>query len=267
VSKVRIPAEIEEALWTVAESNDPRAIDEFGKRYPAYKEALIDRIQMVRRLRSSRPLGEAPAMKFRPAPAPTPRRWPALALGGLLFAGLAWGTVSNWPAPRKQPDSPVQSSSVAGPTSEPTTDGRGSPLALAPGDHKVESGPSHEDVGKPETVAAPSDPFERPVTVDHGKVKLTALLREIGMQAKLKLEVAPGLEDVEIEAHYAATPAKDVLRDLGDNFGFTVMVQEGSHALVIPALDERSGPTGGAVPSGQGSGPVRKLVPNDSERR
>ncbi|MBS1714434.1 MAG: hypothetical protein JST30_08880 [Armatimonadetes bacterium] len=266
MSAVRIPPEIDDALWSVAESSDPRAIEEFGNRYPAYKAALVERVRLVRRLRSSRPAGEVPPMRFRPIPARTSKRWPVFAVGGLMFATLAWGTVAKLSAPAHGPSVESTAAATGLPSNGPTKDGRSTPLSLAPGDKKVEQAP---DLADREPVQPPmaEDPFERTVTLDHEKVRLTSLLKEIAGQAKLKLEVAPGLEDVEVEARYASMPAKDVLRDLGDNFGFTVMVQEGAHALVIPALDERSRQNGGSVPSGQGSGPTIKLMPHDGKGR
>ena len=263
MSKTRIPPEIEEALWTVAESNDPRAVEEFGARYPAFRQELVQRIQMVRRLRASRPSSEAPAMRFRPAPMRASRRWPAFALGGLLFASLAWGAVSITSGGRATTHRPQTEEAVTALQDTAPERGRTSGLSLAPGDKTQQAVPDAPQTKVQEVPEAPAaDPFERPVSVDFERTRLTAVLREIGRQAKLRLEIAPGLEDIEVQARYAHMSAKEALRDLGDNFGFTVVVQEGEHALVIPALDDRERPTGGSVPPGAGSGPATKLVPN-----
>jgi hypothetical protein len=47
-----IPKEIDELMWTLAENNDPAAIDDFGIRYPSLREEMLKRMRTIRALKS-----------------------------------------------------------------------------------------------------------------------------------------------------------------------------------------------------------------------
>ena len=54
---MRIPREIDELMWEVAEHNDQKMIDDFGSPYPDYRVELSKRIKIVTDLKGSRPSG------------------------------------------------------------------------------------------------------------------------------------------------------------------------------------------------------------------
>lgn len=251
----KIPAEIDNLMWAAAESGDPRAVDEFGQRYPAYRSELVKRVAMVRSLRTARPWVDAPP--FRPSAHVQhrqPRRsWALVAAGGLAFATVAFASIATWQRtfPATHRTAMVEPIAVSKPDL---------PHAKAVQPHES-TGEMHvvpKDVPNdvptnPEPIVAIA-PFERPVTVSHERVSLVGLMRELALQARVKLIVAPGFQDQMVEARYAGVPFLQAMQDLGQNFGFTPMVQGDNEILAIPALDPSKPPV--TVPQGSYSEPL-----------
>lgn len=80
-------------------------------------------------------------------------------------------------------------------------------------------------------------PFDRPVSIMSSQTTLKAALRDVADQAGISLDVAPGLEDMDITANYNQVKAQVVLEDLGRTCGFTVLIQTETLALLIPARE------------------------------
>lgn len=240
---MKIPAELDELMWTLAEVDDPAAIDEFGERHPELRGELVKRLQMVRGLRGARPRHPlaSPDVAFRPsanAPryAPTPR-WlaPAAAvfvLGSVVFATVAVTTYIN----RQNQTARTQPSEPANPTdtnSAVTSSSTGNPDS-----NSTTAGPEQQPPQNPpiEQPKAPG-PFDRPITVVASRISLSQALDLIARQAGVTLTSAPGMPDFEIAADYRNVSTIVILQDLGRNFGFTPMIQSEREALLIPATD------------------------------
>ena len=58
---MKLPREIDELMWDVAERDDNETLDQFVERYPEFRSELAKRLQMVRGLRGSRPTRPMPA--------------------------------------------------------------------------------------------------------------------------------------------------------------------------------------------------------------
>jgi hypothetical protein len=248
----QIPQDIDRTLWAIAESNDVRAIDEFGERYPAYKAELVARINLVRTLKADRPYREAPYLHLPQRGARQPRfgRGVGLALAGAVMATLAFATIVTV-KPWSRPAAPPQQAPVPIDVTPPKRD---------TGDLKVDErwvmpkhGQDSQEPLKQEVKSEPATPMERLVQIDRENVKLSQVLNEIAQQSKLRIEVAPGTEDVLVSAKYLGVSAQDALTDLGQNFGFTPVQQEENHILIVPALDPSRSPV--TVPQGSFSEP------------
>lgn len=244
---MRPPKMVDELMWKVAESGDPAAQEEFERRYPDHAAELARRIAMVDSLRGARPKAVPP--RFVRTPQPAGPGWPksAWAVSGALAAGLAVAAtfVFRPPAPRVPEPPPAKATPVATGGPVPASAGLGG-----------EPVPKNGAAQNPPVQAppAPPSPFERLVQLDADRIRLSDAVRQIASQAQLVIEVAPGFEDQEIEAHYAGVTAKQALDDLGQNFGFTVIVQQGNQGLLVPALDPNRPPV--SVPEGSFSMPA-----------
>lgn len=236
----KVPPLVEDLIWQIAEDGDPQAVLEFERRYPEFVPELEKRMAMVRQIRLARP--SSPDLRFAPRPAPVRGPWPrtAWAAVGLLGASLAFATfmaVRPKPAPVKP--GPAGITANSGSSQEPTG------TVWGPRDVPIEpgAGSGGQQAQQPPPTQAPASPFDRPVTLDSSSIMLSQAIVSIATQARLRLDIAPLFEDRAIEAHYTGLTARQVLEDLGQNFGFSLVVQQGNEALIIPALDPNKPPT------------------------
>ena len=236
-----LPPEIDELMWTIAESDDLEAIDEFGDRYPEFRGEMGKRLQMVRGLRGSRPQSaraKSTPKRFVPSKHEVvyrePSRWmmPAAAAFVLVSVVFATYAVTTYAQRKNEPTTTV----VQQPTGTPD------PVQIQPdtGEHNEPAVTTQNP--PPQNPPAPDQPkpFDRPVTLTADRISLANALNLIARQIGVTLTSAPGMPDVEISADYRNVAASQVLADLGRNFGFTPMIQSEREALLIPAVD----PTG-----------------------
>ncbi|MEQ1936076.1 MAG: hypothetical protein ABL962_19655, partial [Fimbriimonadaceae bacterium] len=82
----RIPADIEQLIWLIAESGDSSAAQEFEHRFPEYKFELNRRMSTVKSLKSSKPTSVNGIPVFQPVlsrPQASPmRRFGVVAVSG-----------------------------------------------------------------------------------------------------------------------------------------------------------------------------------------
>jgi hypothetical protein len=253
----RIPREIDEAMWRLAESRDPEALEAFVERYPDFKVEMTQRLKAMDRLRQAKPQAEAGRFRAPVAPAAPPQRalWAvgALAAASLVFAGyVIGGGFERRPEP--QPTTAATGpSDAAGPSPATVTDPGQPSVSGSTAGPQAPAGPP-PDQGSDRPPIVPVDPFDRLVTVQVESGTLSSVLDQVAAQAGIRLLRAPGFVDEQIQANYVDLPARQVLADLGQAYGFTVVQQEGAEALVIPALDQNQGPV--TVPPGSGTEPT-----------
>ncbi|MCH7905105.1 MAG: hypothetical protein IH944_11165 [Armatimonadetes bacterium] len=256
---MKIPREMDELMWSVAEADDPEATAEFGERYPDLRIEMTKRLKMVRGLKGSRPRSRAERF----VPVQTVRHFgpTKLAVAGvtaLVLFSVAFASYAVFQITRK-PDSnaaPVEQT----PPFEPST-GLGTPddavglLDVSPGRNQS------ADPAGPEPV---NDLFLNLVTISEPRMLLTDALRAVAVQAGVTITIAPGFQDLYIRIEYIDAPAKQVLADMGRVFGFTAMQQNARSALIIPAVDPLSA---SSPPFGLGSSEViaGDIVPSEPE--
>lgn len=246
---MKIPREIDDLMWEVAEADSVDLIDDFGARYPAYKAELVGRLKMVRELKGARPKAEAQQPVFHPTPEAPVRKAPramwlfALAGGFLLVSGVLAGMmISGW-LPRSQQAALNTAVTNQAPAFERFPEPTENSAQLE--QRTWIPGPPPQGSPQPSTQPPPAySPFDRKVTVQVERGRLSDVLQQVATLAGVRLQAAPGMPDPEIVADYAEMPAISVLNDLGRNFGFTTLKQTETEALLVPAIDPRNPPPG-----------------------
>ena len=100
---MKIPREMDELMWSVAEADDPQATAEFGERYPDLRVEMTKRVKMVRGLKGSRPRSRAERF----VPVQTVRRFgpTKLAVAGvtaLVLVSVGFASYAVFQITRKQ---------------------------------------------------------------------------------------------------------------------------------------------------------------------
>jgi hypothetical protein len=260
---VKVPREIDELMWVVAETGDPETNAQFLERYPEFASELDQRVKMVSNLRGSRPQ-KSPAQFI---PRETVRSFgpsrlavagvAALVLGSVTFATFA--TVQFVNSKRSQHplvDAPQEI--IFNPPSFTVPDGSsGTPIEGVTANEPLASGTA------PIQEQPPFDPYKGLITIESEDIQLSAAIQQIASSAGLEATIAPGFEDKRIKISFVNQPAIEVLNKLGTFFGFTPVKEGVVDVLIIPAkqsgvnaIVEAPGTVGTATgPGTTGTGP------------
>lgn len=232
--RTRIAPEIEELMWTLAESRDPQALDEFGRRYPELIQELGKRLAMTAGLRGARVAGTVssiPRFTMRHRPQPIWSRPLALAAAAVVLSGLA-----------------IASFTLTRDLSRP------SPVVVVPKVEPVRQDPVVTQVPIPELPlrgrTAPSGTQNAPPpvvaehmvprTVEIASARFPEALERIGRETGLQIsmpDLPPDLADIQIEVRYYNKSGMEMLADLGAKYGFTAFSQGGNKVLIVPARE------------------------------
>lgn len=227
-----IPADIDELMWAVAEDGGARAIEDFESRFPDLRYELGRRSAMVRQLRGAR--GEAsegsgiPRFQVRPA---KPSPWRARTLGAIAVAvlgALAYGSYRMTAGWLQRPTTaPIVRE---GPSVQPQSN----PNAM------VDRPEPRRTVEQDPTQSAPlPDKYARRISIRVDREPLVDVLQRIAIQANLRLQIGPGLENPTIQMEYVDSNALAILEDMGRQLGFTPFYEGGGNVLIVPAVDPK----------------------------
>lgn len=254
---MKFPKELEELMWEIAESEDEDLVAGFRARYPddLHQAALAERIKAVRELKKAKieVVEEAPTVPeepFVPTPGVTePKLWPqyamvsmltVLILGALIFATYSVIRYNDAVTDRRSGDTIViQNNPPVAPQ-----DGTGvqSPVQNVPE-------PDNSPPYNPAQPVIPEEPTFNAqtvrVSIDEPRATLTQIFQIISQRSGLQIQVASGFQDHVVTARYDQIPALDILKDLGANFEFSVMIQDPTNILILPG---RARYDGGALP-------------------
>lgn len=258
----RVPREVDQLMWLVAEDGDPKAIDEFGLRYPDLRSEMSRRLQMVRQLRGAKqthsliaqiPRFEAPAARSAGMPGRLAWGIAAVALAALGFASFQVSrSFLSSPKPRHiEPSSSIES--PLGPVSQSQIP----PRTQAP----VEPTPSTVFQQPPTTKDVPVSATR--VTIKESRVRLLAAIERIARLCSLQIEIAPGMPNPEIVMDYNRMTGLEMLQDMGPRFGFTALEEGSGKLLIVPVLEGESSPPEGEKKM---NGPTKVIQPGDEER-
>ena len=240
-SHSRIPREVDDLIWKLTEDGTPAAFDQFRARYPEYSKTLSDRLQMVDRLKGSRPSTEKiVAPKFRPSARVEGVRpfWSpaAIAMVGIAFAAVVVTVVLYLPrTPSPKPKFNRETPPVAkgfipnqvGSTETPTvTNNR------PPDREQIRQPNPNQDLGEAMTPA-----YLTPQSLAIRNAKLSLVVQAIAQQGKFAVNIGPGLADPVISVDYRGLNSIEILQDLGRQYAFTPFDQGDGTVIIVPARD------------------------------
>lgn len=247
-----IPPDQSEKLWQLTESQDAKAIEAFLKKHPELKSEFQARSKMISGIKGSKPENKTASKgRFMPSPKPLssgPNRWAAALAVSVLVVGAVFATVGTLKYIENQ-TTPQQPLSVNQVKDLSTSTDNARPKQELP---TIENNPPITN--DPNTVQPIQDvrAVDRPVTLVAKSISLSTALNDIGIQAGIRLNSAPGMPDPEITVDFRDIPAIQVLQSLGQQFGFTPMVETQNSILLIPARDPNS-PNNNQLPGFAGS--------------
>lgn len=241
----KLPQEIDDLMWEVAENETPELMDDFALRYPEHKQELLRRIKMVRGLKGARPKTAKPRAAFKPKPYEPPKvtmsPWAASGIAAVLIvtgvmAGIAVQSIFF--------PNPVQTITVKKPNIE--SDGqeleRSTWIPNPPA--QVQAADSAAPPKEPEDSPGIVAPMDMRITVINERARLSQILNEVAVKAGIRLQVAPGMPELDIAVEYRDQTALAILNDLGRTCGFTPLRQTDTEALLIPTVDKENPPRG-----------------------
>ncbi len=231
---MRVPREIDELMWVVAETGDPETCEQFLERYPEFAAELDQRVKMVSNLRGSRPK-KSPSL-FVPRENVRhfgPSRLAVAGVAMLVLASVTFATFatvqfvnskrSQPPLIEKQPEIIFNPPNF--PVPEATTgtlpDGTGLNEPLATNQPPI-------------TEQTTFDPYLGLITIESEDIQLSEAIKKIASSAGLDATIAPGFVDKRIKISFINQPAIDVLTKLGSYFSFTPVKEGTVDLLIIP---------------------------------
>lgn len=231
---MKVPREIDELMWEIAEVKDGALETQFTARYPGFVEELQKRKAMVADLKGSKPTREheifVPSKEVRYM---GPNKIAVVLASSLMLASVVFATYATMRYfGSRRIDEPI-----IPPTMPPVEEAL---IQKQPAPEPVfeegipESGSLGAQDGQPEIIQRPT-PFMTLVSVSSENTSLSDVINNIASQAGITLTIAPGFEDKTIFILYENQPAIGILNDLGRRYGFTAFTQGKSEVLVIPA--------------------------------
>lgn len=240
---MRVPREIDELMWAVAEQRNPETNEQFLERYPEFSAELERRVQMVSTLRGSRPRKEPELFVPRESVRSFgPSRLAVAGVAALVLASVTFATFatlkyvnskrSTGPIVESQPEIIFNPPDFPAPFS--TTSGTG----FEPREENVPQVTGEQPIRETEKF----DPYKGLVTIESEEITLSAAIQEIAGKAGLRAIIAPGFEEKRIKIRFINQPAIDVIERLGASFGFTTFKQNKVELLIIPASGTGTSP-------------------------
>lgn len=262
-------------MWEIAESEDEELIEGFRARYPdeLHQAALAERIKAVRELKKAKievveEVPTVPDTPFIPSPGVTETKlWPqyamvsmltVLILGALIFATYSVIRYNDAAAERRSGDTIVIQNN---PPVVPQDTGTQTPVDNTPvPNNTVPYNPAQPVIPEEPTFNAQTVR----VSIDEPRVTLTQIFQIISQRSGLQIQVASGFQDHVVTARYDQVPALDILKDLGANFEFSVMIQDPTNILILPG---RARYDGGALPGLGDSNPQQPPISGPVNQR
>lgn len=235
-----IPKEIDELMWTIAEGNDPGAIEEFGNRYPNLREEMLKRMKTITALKSGNRLPRStPVPTFQnPHVRPANWKWIGASFAVTILAVTAFGIWKSIPRASSLPTvNPVNVESATFPGD--------SGVVYTNNEPKVkETLPVDEPNNGTLPLAQPGSEAPKPQSLKSMKIEsapLQVAIQLIATEGQLTVTISPGLANPTIKVDFQNMAPLDMLKALGEQYAFTTIL-DGDHAIIIiPKKDEDEG--------------------------
>lgn len=254
----KVPPELDRLMWTLAEEGNPKALEEFGGRYPDHVAELGRRLSMVRGLRGGKKTLAAatvpaiPTFSLRRTESRSPFQWTLI--GALVTGAVAAACYTVWlfgqPVEGAKNLQTVKSDApVIAPPAVSGTDPVIPPAANPVySDHLPSNNPTQAaplpsaPITTPRENVAKTPSYLKPKSVKWREVKLISAIRLLSAESQLQVEIAPGFQDQTIDVDIQDRNTIEILKELGKRYGFTVMEQGEGQVLVVPAVDGANQP-------------------------
>ncbi|MEA2553885.1 MAG: hypothetical protein QOJ65_2061 [Fimbriimonadaceae bacterium] len=222
-------------MWQIAERADPQAATDFVERFPALRDDLQTRMQIVSGLKQTRQAITpaflpqfSPRFMYRPKP-----KWLRLAPGALGLAALAAASFyvtqnlltplpETWHA---EPTKPRLRGPIT--TFKP-------PPANLPFDSTEGPRPYSGEKSFGERIPAFAAP---PIHIAMKDVPLKTIIGSIASQNGLTLNYAPGFPNPIVSVDLSGSDGLELLTKLGQEHSFTAFHEGNKHVLLIPAVE------------------------------
>jgi hypothetical protein len=231
----KIPSDINDLMWKIAEKRDAIAAKEFSEKYPALAKDMQERIRMVSGMKEMRTT-IAPAFvpafkpKYMPPRSLRWKRYAPLALGLCTFAAASYYVTQNLvtPLPDLSSHFPTQATTTAKPSSAPTIElpsqvtkdnsDSNTPRPFTHGDSSTDAGVANQ---KP------------PVELEMSNVPLQSAMRAVARSWSLTLEIPPKTPNPTLpHVDMFGRSGMDFLNQLATENGLTITDEGNGHILV-----------------------------------
>lgn len=284
---MKVPNDIDQIIWEIAESNRAEDVLDFERRYPAYRLELHKRIKMVTALKQGKPgETETTPAKFTPRTEATKRNrglHPALVAFAAVMAVVAvGGVVQSIASKRPEVQTRVETPRQPSPSTynqggyvpqnqdtlppSPPVNPEGTPNPVA-----TDSQPRLDAAGQPMDSGLLSPPpasenvpeFHKKKSLKIAKAPLIAALKLIADSGGLRCEFAPGFPNPDVIIDFQEMSPVEMIQQLGKDYAFSTFEEGERNLLFVPAVESPTPSKGGQnrgnevpVPSsGQGETP------------
>lgn len=237
-----IPREVDDLMWAIAEGTDSDAIEAFGDRYPALREELLKRIRTVNALKAgNRPIKAVSVPTFKNTKVqPANKNLVWVTFGFAVLAMFSFGIFrlnSNHAplpsvqsvnlAPVKLPEANIPKAPEVIPTQPQQNNPNGEARPYIP--QNEQNQPASEPIsGGPKTL----------------KLEATALqsaILMIGEAGHYTINIAPGMPNPPVTVNFVDMEPLAMLKELGEQYAFTAVVDGPRSFLILPKKDEDEG--------------------------
>jgi outer membrane biosynthesis protein TonB len=240
-----IPQEIDELMWTIAESGDDTAVVQFCERHPSYRSEMIRRVQSMTALVNAGKTKRQDVPVFKPKEAAPIQfksiYWVAGLCGALLLGVFGYAITRPTPSQPLQ----VQNEIIEGPKPELMTEGNQPPKIEQKPEVQEQKTPEKEEP-KPPSPEAPvvSEPNEGKTDINIESSTLHAAIQLVAASGGIAVTIAPGLPNPDVQVKYEEMTPLEVLKEMGKDYAFAVVEDGEKQVIVLPLKDD--------VPSNKG---------------
>jgi len=256
---MRIPKDVEQLMWLIAESGDSNAAQEFERRFPDYRFELMRRMSTVKSLKASKPHDSISVPTFalkqdrvRSAP---PRAFMvgvfALGLGVFAFGSFAI-TKQLMPPPAKPAvsvEEPAPKVTLVTPKSQPVYSENPPGISFQP-QGQANNGTNQGSRSLLPTDEQPTSPaqiqsqalYNQPRDLSIEGAPLRSVIEMIARASGLQVDIMPNANagpsvdfDKVISVDFRQVSGIDMLRQLANDHHFTLSPQGEGSFLLIPS--------------------------------
>lgn len=254
----RIPADVEQLMWLIAESGDSKAAQEFEHRFPDFRFELMRRMSTVKALKASKPNHEVAVPAFRnvrPVQRSKPR-WFLVTACSLGLGVFAFGSYAITQKMTQKTPPPVIADVNPGvklnPVTPPKNNSGFQPVPVDQvGEHQPTRDPNRTSQLLPNNGAPQLSPeqkkqlqsYEAPLDLSIENAELRVVFNLIAQNSGLQLEFMPAAKNVtghdlskKVSVDYRQMSGVDMLTKLAKDNGFEAVYRDGNTFQIYPIL-------------------------------